>query len=86
MTHGQVTKKLVVDTPPTALIDAYLTEIAKGYGLTWLPPEDIVVDSPQSTDDVDDAPDGGVKVRDTHACVRFFLSGVNYCIGTCLSS
>ena len=51
--------------PPTALVNAYLTEIARGYGVKWAPPDDADDPAP-STDDVDDAPDGGVKVRDTH--------------------
>lgn len=33
----QVTKKLNVATPPPQLVDAYLKEIAKGYGIDWSP-------------------------------------------------
>lgn len=45
-------------TPPPALVDAYLAEIAKGYGVAWSPPR------PEGTDDgQDDGPEGGVKVR-----------------------
>lgn len=28
-------RKLVVDTPSTELVDGYLREIARGYGLPW---------------------------------------------------
>ena len=38
--------------PSAALVDAYLGEIAKGYGIAWSPP---------GADD--DAGEGGVKVR-----------------------
>ncbi|PCH34101.1 DUF292-domain-containing protein [Wolfiporia cocos MD-104 SS10] len=34
----RVAKKLNLATPPDALVDAYLTEIAKGYGVKWSPP------------------------------------------------
>lgn len=31
-------KKLVLSTPSSELVDAYLLEIAKGYGVNWSPP------------------------------------------------
>ena len=31
-------KKLVLSTPSSELVDAYLFEIAKGYGVSWSPP------------------------------------------------
>ncbi|KAJ7070619.1 DUF292-domain-containing protein [Mycena amicta] len=34
----RVIRKLVNDTPPADLVDAYLHEIAKGYGVEWAPP------------------------------------------------
>ncbi|CAE6445981.1 unnamed protein product [Rhizoctonia solani] len=34
----RVTRKLQVATPSSALVDAYLGEIAKGYGVNWAPP------------------------------------------------
>ncbi|THH09337.1 hypothetical protein EW145_g2093 [Phellinidium pouzarii] len=38
---GCVMKKLEYKTPPPKLVDAYLKEIAKGYGIAWTPdPED----------------------------------------------
>ena len=55
----QVTRKLEVGTPPARLVDAYLSEIAKGYGVAWSPPK------PEGSDEADDGgPDGGVKVSD----------------------
>jgi len=44
----RVMRKLVLTTPSSELVDAYLVEIAKGYGLTY---------SPQN----DDGPEGGVR-------------------------
>jgi len=32
----QVSRKLAVGTPSSELVDAYLSEIAKGYGLAFL--------------------------------------------------
>lgn len=34
----KVMKKLVLSTPSPELVDAYLFEIAKGYGVGWSPP------------------------------------------------
>jgi vacuolar protein sorting-associated protein IST1 len=36
---GKVMKKLVLSTPSPELVDAYLFEIAKGYGVNWTPPK-----------------------------------------------
>ncbi|EJU02823.1 DUF292-domain-containing protein, partial [Dacryopinax primogenitus] len=35
---ARVTSKLGLGMPPRELVDAYLGEIAKGYGLNWTPP------------------------------------------------
>jgi vacuolar protein sorting-associated protein IST1 len=35
---AKVMKKLVLSTPSPELVDAYLFEIAKGYGVSWSPP------------------------------------------------
>ncbi|KZT72956.1 DUF292-domain-containing protein [Daedalea quercina L-15889] len=52
--NERVAKKLVVFTPASELVDAYLSEIAKGYGVKWAPP---------TTGDSDDAGgEGGAKV------------------------
>lgn len=48
-------KKLTIDMPSSELVDAYLTEIAKGYGVNWAP-----LVTPGKTDDDDEG--GGVKV------------------------
>ncbi|RPD65062.1 DUF292-domain-containing protein [Lentinus tigrinus ALCF2SS1-6] len=54
----RVTRKLDIATPPPALVDAYLSEIAKGYGVPWSPSR------PEGADDgQDNGPEGGVKVR-----------------------
>src|ERR1700733_7447434 len=34
----QVLSKVTNETPSPALVDAYLTEIARGYNLDWTPP------------------------------------------------
>ncbi|EUC57347.1 regulator of Vps4 activity in the MVB pathway protein [Rhizoctonia solani AG-3 Rhs1AP] len=46
----RVTRKLQVATPSPALVDAYLGEIAKGYGIDWSPspPPNNAVASPAS--------------------------------------
>lgn len=31
----KVVKKLLVETPSTQLVDGYLTEISKAYGVKW---------------------------------------------------
>lgn len=36
-------KKLALSTPSSELVDAYLFEIAKGYGVNWSPPTPLVV-------------------------------------------
>ncbi|KAF9075048.1 regulator of Vps4 activity in the MVB pathway-domain-containing protein [Rhodocollybia butyracea] len=48
----RVVRKLVVATPSGELVDAYLAEIAKAYGVPWTPP---------SSTAGGDGPDGGVK-------------------------
>jgi len=55
--NERVAKKLSVATPPTSLVDAYLAEIAKGYGVKWSPPGDTEADSNDDTDESG----GGVK-------------------------
>lgn len=54
-----MTRKLDIATPSTALVDAYLSEIAKGYGVPWSPP---TPEGAESGKDDDDGSDGGVKV------------------------
>lgn len=31
--------KVSNDTPSPVLVDAYVSEIARGYGITWIPPD-----------------------------------------------
>ncbi|KDQ63062.1 hypothetical protein JAAARDRAFT_188683 [Jaapia argillacea MUCL 33604] len=47
----RVTKKLVVATPSPELVNAYLSEIAKGYSIAWSPPQN----------NIDESSGGGVK-------------------------
>ncbi|OSD06174.1 DUF292-domain-containing protein [Trametes coccinea BRFM310] len=49
----RVTRKLDVSTPSPSLVDAYLAEIAKGYGVAWSPPNAHKAD--------DGGSNGGVK-------------------------
>jgi len=35
----RVTRKLTIETPPDSLIDAYMEEIARGYGVPFTPPD-----------------------------------------------
>ena len=54
-THTQITSKLITHTPPAELVDAYLGEIAKGYGVDWTPQNE--------ENNGGDGGEGGVKVR-----------------------
>jgi vacuolar protein sorting-associated protein IST1 len=59
--------KLGVGTPPASLVDAYLGEIAKGYGLDWTPPPPAPQDGPSDLESKGDNDDtgggGGLKVN-----------------------
>ncbi|KAG8810138.1 hypothetical protein FRC17_003076 [Serendipita sp. 399] len=50
----RVMRKLVVDTPPSVLVEAYIEEIARGYGVPYVP-----IDK----DDDDDDGGGGLAVQ-----------------------
>ncbi|KAJ7922832.1 regulator of Vps4 activity in the MVB pathway-domain-containing protein [Mycena leptocephala] len=52
----RVVRKLVNATPSTELVDAYLTEIAKAYGVEWSP-----LPAYSADDETDEAADGGVR-------------------------
>ncbi|KAI0323107.1 regulator of Vps4 activity in the MVB pathway-domain-containing protein [Amylostereum chailletii] len=56
----RVMKKLTVEMPSSELVDAYLTEIAKGYGVRWSPPNSGTPDDGGAGSGDDD---GGVKVK-----------------------
>jgi len=49
---GRVLSKVTNETPSAALVDAYLTEIARGYSVSWSPPEPPIMlqPSPASPD------------------------------------
>jgi hypothetical protein len=55
---GKVMKKLVLSTPPPELVDAYLFEIAKGYGVSWTPPTPL---EKEHEGDVEPKEDEGVE-------------------------
>ncbi|KAI0830804.1 DUF292-domain-containing protein [Trametes gibbosa] len=58
----RVTRKLAISTPSSALVDAYLGEIAKGYGVPWSPPKPPSPGPSSSAGgDGDDGPEGGVQ-------------------------
>ncbi|KAK7686613.1 hypothetical protein QCA50_010213 [Cerrena zonata] len=57
----RVTKKLVVATPSTELVDAYLSEIAKGYGVEWAPATPDLPKYDEEDDGGDNDGEGGVK-------------------------
>ncbi len=69
---SQVTNKLTVATPPRELVDAYLGEIAKGYGVKWTPPG-----IPKDTDQ-DDGGEGGVKVSDSSLVTSIYLPTAHF--------
>jgi len=56
----RVMKKLVLSTPPPELVDAYLFEIAKGYGVSWTPPTPL---EKEHEGDVEPKEDEGVEKK-----------------------
>lgn len=50
----RVSRKLAIFTPAPSLVDAYLKEIAKGYGIDWSPPAETPKDDFQEDDDDDE--------------------------------
>jgi len=59
---ARVLAKLKVETPPRALVDAYLREIARTYAVRF-PGDPIELSDDGEDDDDDDEPSGGVKVK-----------------------
>ncbi|KAK0481524.1 DUF292-domain-containing protein [Armillaria novae-zelandiae] len=53
---GRVVRKLDIAMPSPELVNAYLSEIAKAYGVSWMSPN-----TPSSDDNIDDGSDGDVK-------------------------
>ncbi|KAK0233823.1 DUF292-domain-containing protein [Armillaria fumosa] len=52
----RVVRKLDIAMPSPELVNAYLAEIAKAYGVSWMSPN-----TPSSDDNIDVGSDGGVK-------------------------
>ena len=60
---ARVLSKLKVETPPRVLVDAYLREIARTYGVRFPGDPIELSDDDEEEDDDDDEPSGGVKVK-----------------------
>jgi vacuolar protein sorting-associated protein IST1 len=68
MVSEKVVKKLSVTPPPQALVNGYLEEIARTYGVDW--PKKLPGSAPKDDDGDDDDrddPSGGQKQRDLEA-------------------
>jgi len=68
----RVMAKLTFATPPAALVDAYLSEIARGYGLNWAPPPppekpDQPNEKPSGDDESGGGGDGGIAASELQA-------------------
>lgn len=61
MVPKRVVDKLKVDPPKEELVIAYLTEIARTYGVAWPRQSDQLQDLQQEVDDEDEGDDGGLK-------------------------
>lgn len=57
----RVVKKLSVEPPKAELVQAYLEEIARTYGVDWPPYRHDLDQAQQEVDDEDDGDDGGAK-------------------------
>jgi len=69
----QVTRKLTTETPPESLIEAYMEEIANGYGVPYIArlPKD------RDGDEDDSGGGGGLSVSSpssSHECLFFHAS------------
>jgi hypothetical protein len=58
-------KKLALSTPSSELVDAYLFEIAKGYGVSWSPPTPLAREGGNAIAESKEAE------RDTKVCPGF---------------
>ncbi|QRV80282.1 regulator of Vps4 activity in the MVB pathway protein [Ceratobasidium sp. AG-Ba] len=81
----RVMKKLQISTPSPALVDAYLGEIAKGYGIDWTPavsgsapsaPTDLKPNPDDKGDD--DGGDNALGLEDDKAEVESLLSPAKF--------
>jgi vacuolar protein sorting-associated protein IST1 len=65
MVSEKVVKKLSVTPPPQALVNGYLEEIARTYGVDW--PKKPPGSAPRYDEDDDDSPSGGQKQKNLEA-------------------
>jgi vacuolar protein sorting-associated protein IST1 len=65
MVSEKVVKKLSVTPPPQALVNGYLEEIARTYGVDW--PKKSPGAAPKYDDDDEDSPSGGQKQKNLEA-------------------
>jgi vacuolar protein sorting-associated protein IST1 len=63
---AKVMKKLVLSTPSPELVDAYLFEIAKGYGVSWSPPTPLAKEGGGDGDRKETAEDAKVHLAHFH--------------------
>jgi vacuolar protein sorting-associated protein IST1 len=59
----RIVSKVAIYVPPKELVDAYLEEISRGYGLAWRAPVSLSEGKTDAADDEDQGPDGGVGVK-----------------------
>lgn len=60
----RIVSKVSVYIPAQELVDAYLEEIARGYGLAWRASVSVDTSSKdEAKNDGDDGPEGGVGVK-----------------------
>ena len=68
----RIVSKVAIYVPPQELVDAYLEEIAKGYGLAWRAPSSLDTNSKGTADDNDGSgPEGGVGVKVNYTNAHF---------------
>jgi len=60
----RVMKKLALSTPSPELVDAYLFEIAKGYGVSWSPPTALAKESGSDGDQQGTETDAKPKIEE----------------------
>lgn len=64
MVPPRIVSKVAIYVPPKELVDAYLEEISRGYGLAWRAPVSLSEAKADAADDEDvEGPEGGVGVK-----------------------